>query len=100
MSGASHTRPLAELRHSDSGSFGGKSSTLGELIAGGIPVPPGFGVSTSAFHAFIEDAGLAGTISAETARISPGDVESIGAASQASARRCAPRLFRTRCARR
>ena len=83
MSDGSHTRQLAELRHADSGSFGGKSSTLGELIAGGIPVPPGFAVSTSAFCAFVDEAGLAGKIAAETARISPGDVESIGAASHA-----------------
>ena len=83
MSDGGHTRRLAELRHADSGSFGGKSSTLGELIAGGIPVPPGFAVSTSAFRAFVDEAGLAGKIAAETARISPGDVESVGAASHA-----------------
>ena len=83
MSDGGHTRTLAELRHGDSGSFGGKSSTLGELIAGGIPVPPGFAVSTSAFRAFVEEAGLAGMIAAEMSRMSPGDVESIGAASHA-----------------
>lgn len=83
MSDGSHTRRLAELRQADSGSFGAKSSTLGELIAGGIPVPPGFAVSTSAFRAFVDEAGLAGKIAAETARISPGDVESVGAASHA-----------------
>jgi len=83
VSSGGHTRQLAELRHADSGSFGGKSSTLGELIAGGIPVPPGFAVSTSAFRAFVDEAGLAGKIVAEMARISPGDVESIGAASHA-----------------
>jgi len=83
VSDGGHTRRLAELRHADSGSFGGKSSTLGELIAGGIPVPPGFAVSTSAFRAFVDEAGLAGKIAAETARISPGDVESVGAASHA-----------------
>jgi pyruvate, water dikinase len=83
VSGGSHTRQLAELRHADSGSFGGKSSTLGELIAGGIPVPPGFAVSTSAFRAFVDEAGLAGTIAAEMAHVSPADVESVGAASHA-----------------
>ena len=83
MSDGGHTRQLGELRQADSSSFGGKSSTLGELIAGGIPVPPGFAVSTSAFTAFVDEAGLAGKIAAETARISPGDVESIGAASHA-----------------
>lgn len=83
MSDGSHTRQLAELRHADSRAFGGKSSTLGELISGGIPVPPGFAVSTSAFRAFVDEAGLAGKIAAEMAHVSPGDVESVGAASHA-----------------
>jgi pyruvate, water dikinase len=83
VSGGSHTRQLAELRQADNGSFGGKSSTLGELIAGGIPVPPGFAVSTSAFAAFVDEAGLAGKIANELARVSPADVESVGAASHA-----------------
>ena len=41
-------RPLAELRSADEGSFGGKSASLGELLAAGIPVPPGFAVPASA----------------------------------------------------
>ena len=83
MSGGGHTRRLDELRQVDNGSFGGKSSTLGELIAGGIPVPPGFAVSTSAFSAFVDEAGLAGKVANELARVSPADVESVGAASHA-----------------
>jgi pyruvate, water dikinase len=46
-----YTRPLHELRRADSSAFGGKSATLGELIEAGIPVPPGFGVSATAFRA-------------------------------------------------
>ena len=83
MSGAGHTKGLAELRGRDASTFGGKSATLGELIAAGIPVPPGFAVSTSAFRAFVEEAGLAGMIAGELARVSPDDVDSVGAASQA-----------------
>jgi phosphoenolpyruvate synthase/pyruvate phosphate dikinase len=41
-------RPLAELRASDEPLFGGKSTALGELIDAGLPVPPGFALSTSA----------------------------------------------------
>ena len=78
-----HTLQLAELRREHSASFGGKSSALGELIAAGIPVPPGFAVSTSAFRAFVEEAGLGGMIAAEMSRLSPGDVDSVGAASHA-----------------
>ncbi len=92
MSSAVHTRRLAELRREHSASFGGKSSTLGELIAAEIPVPPGFAVSTTAFHAFIDGAGLQGMIASETARMSLDDVDSVGATSHAigEAMRSAP----------
>ena len=83
MSEAGHIRRLADLRSRDGSSFGGKSATLGELIAAGIPVPPGFAISTSAFRTFVEDAGLAGMIAAELARMSPDEVDSVGTASQA-----------------
>jgi pyruvate,water dikinase len=83
---------LADLRRDDGSSVGGKSATLGELIAAGIPVPPGFAVATSGFRAFVEEAGLAETIAAELARSDPDDVGSVGAASEAIGRamRAAP----------
>ncbi len=83
MSGPGHTRRLGELRAADSVSFGGKSSTLGELIVAEIPVPPGFAVSTSAYRVFVEEAGLQGRIDTETGRMSMDDVDSVGAASHA-----------------
>ncbi len=43
-----YTRPLAELRRADEARFGGKSASLGELLAAGIPVPPGFALDSSA----------------------------------------------------
>jgi pyruvate, water dikinase len=43
-----HTRPLADLRSADEADFGGKSASLGELIAAGLPVPPGFAVRAAA----------------------------------------------------
>jgi pyruvate,water dikinase len=49
-------RPLAELRSADAALFGGKSASLGELIAAEIPVPPGFGASTAAELEEIADA--------------------------------------------
>ncbi|HTU96498.1 MAG TPA: PEP/pyruvate-binding domain-containing protein [Solirubrobacteraceae bacterium] len=42
------TRDLHELQASDAGRFGGKSASLGELLHAGIPVPPGFAISTEA----------------------------------------------------
>jgi pyruvate,water dikinase len=79
------TLPLAELRAADSSAFGGKSSALGELIAAEIPVPPGFAVSTAAYHAFVEAAGLERMIETALSRVSPEDVDSVGAAAHAIA---------------
>jgi pyruvate, water dikinase len=92
VTGAGHTLRLADLRAENAGTYGGKSSTLGELIAAEIPVPPGFAVSTTAFRAFIAEAGLQEMIAGATAQMSLEDVESVGAASRAisEAMRSAP----------
>jgi phosphoenolpyruvate synthase/pyruvate phosphate dikinase len=49
------TRPLADLRAADEAQFGGKSASLGELIAAGLPVPPGFAVISSATEADLDE---------------------------------------------
>src|SRR5581483_9247690 len=76
-----YIRPLERLTRSDEPDFGGKSSNLGELLAAGIPVPPGFALSTTAFEAFVHDAGLAERISSALDGLSSGDVDAIGRAS-------------------
>lgn len=73
-------RPLAELRQSDAALFGGKSSTLGELIAAEIPVPPGFALSCEAFRAFVSEAGLEGAIASAISRAASGDIDAVNAA--------------------
>jgi pyruvate, water dikinase len=75
-----HTRALSELRSADEDRFGGKSTSLGELIAAEIPVPPGFAISTGAFHAFLDAGGLEEKIAAALARVREGDVETVQAA--------------------
>jgi phosphoenolpyruvate synthase/pyruvate phosphate dikinase len=45
---AQYIRDLEELRAEDASRFGGKSASLGELLHAGIPVPPGFAISTEA----------------------------------------------------
>jgi phosphoenolpyruvate synthase/pyruvate phosphate dikinase len=76
-----HTCRLDDLRRSDEPRFGGKSTSLGELLAAEIPVPPGFALSTGAFAEFIRDAGLEGRIADAMSHVSSGDLDSIGAAS-------------------
>jgi phosphoenolpyruvate synthase/pyruvate phosphate dikinase len=75
------TRSLAELRQDDAASYGGKSATLGELIAAEIPVPPGFAVSCEAFRLFVSEAGLGGLITHAVERASSGDVDAVNRAS-------------------
>ena len=41
---------------------GNKADRLAELSAAGLPVPPGFVVTTAAFHRFMDYAGLAGQL--------------------------------------
>jgi pyruvate,water dikinase len=78
-----HARALELLRRSDEPLFGGKSTGLGELLGASIPVPPGFALGTSAFGEFVDEAGLHSKIADAMARVSPGDVDAIGAASHA-----------------
>lgn len=83
MNAVEITRPLSAVRKGDAASFGGKSASLGELLAAELRVPPGFAVSTQAFHAFLAEGRLDETIAQELAHVSAGDVESLGAASDA-----------------
>jgi pyruvate,water dikinase len=80
---AEYTRPLDRLSRADEPQFGGKSANLGELLAADIPVPPGFALSTAAFHAFVHAAGLEDRISTALAGLVTGDVDAINHASHA-----------------
>jgi pyruvate,water dikinase len=50
---------LDEINAGDSRIAGGKGANLGELVAAGFPVPPGFVVSTDAYREFVGVSGLA-----------------------------------------
>jgi pyruvate,water dikinase len=71
---------LDELRAGDEPRYGGKSAALGELLAGGIPVPPGFAISTDAFHAFLAGASLVEPIAERLGALDPDDVDAVRAA--------------------
>ncbi len=49
---------FAEVGRGDVELVGGKGANLGELTQAGIPVPPGFVVTTHAYREFIEHSGL------------------------------------------
>ena len=77
MSRTRYTRSLDRLRREDESSFGGKSASLGELLAAEIPVPPGFALSTAAYSSFAADDAVA-------AAIAGGDSDAIGEAMRAA----------------
>lgn len=50
--------PLADFGADDLATVGGKGANLGELIRAGLPVPPGFVVTTDAYTAAAREAGI------------------------------------------
>jgi pyruvate,water dikinase len=84
VSGAqAQSLPLHALSREDAASFGGKSASLGELMAAAVPVPPGFALAAGAFTQFLQEAGLAGRVAAALAGLDAGDTERVGAVSKA-----------------
>ncbi|MEB3844918.1 MAG: pyruvate, water dikinase [Desulfurococcales archaeon] len=63
---ASHAKPfilwLDEVGKEHHEIVGGKAAGLGEMIRAGIPVPPGFVVTSEAYKKFIYETGIAGYI--------------------------------------
>ncbi len=49
---------LGEVSEADLPLVGGKAGKLGELVREGLPVPPGFVVTTESYRAFLEGTGL------------------------------------------
>ncbi|MBV9921081.1 MAG: hypothetical protein JOY78_09570, partial [Pseudonocardia sp.] len=50
-----HVMRFAELGRGDIAVAGGKGANLGELTRAGLPVPPGFVLTTAAYRAFVRD---------------------------------------------
>ncbi|MFF4775679.1 PEP/pyruvate-binding domain-containing protein [Microtetraspora fusca] len=63
--------------------LGGKCASLVTMTAAGMPVPPGFAVTTALYDAFVEESGLRGVIANGLNRLDPGDVVSVDAVSAA-----------------
>jgi rifampicin phosphotransferase len=57
-------RGIDELRRGDVAVAGGKGANLGELVAAGLPVPPGFVVTTDAYRRFVDESGIGGAVGA------------------------------------
>src|SRR4030042_2449646 len=73
-----YIRWFHEVSAADVGLVGGKGANLGEMVAAGLPVPPGFCLCAQAYRDFVQAAGLdepIRSILAETRQDDPADVE-------------------------
>jgi len=71
---------LSEVSQTDLSLVGGKAAKLGELVGPGLPIPPGFVVTTEAYQAFVDSTPLGARIQEEMGRIDiqhPEEVERI-----------------------
>ena len=75
-------RDLSELSREDLPLAGGKGANLGVLIRGGMPVPPGFCVTTGAYREAVRRNGLAAKIGAIVAEIGQPGPEVLDSASE------------------
>ncbi len=62
--------------------LGGKCASLVTMTAAGMPVPPGFAVTTATYDEFVEGSGLAATISTLLEDLDADDVTSVDRVSQ------------------
>ena len=75
--------PLEQISLADIREVGGKMANLGEVASGaGLPVPPGFAVTVSAYRLFLKENGLAAEIEK---RIRATDMDSLDQVFQLSA---------------
>ena len=75
------------LEHEQAGPslLGGKFGSLAELVQAGFAVPPGFGITTAGYRAFVEHENLLARIREAHAGATPDDLAAIEQASAAIA---------------
>src|SRR3990170_4579830 len=71
-----------EVDKDDIGLAGGKGANLGELTKTGIPVPPGFIVTSHSYFHFLKESGLEPQIAALLAGLDPNDSAKLQATSE------------------
>ena len=73
---------LQDLGVADAGLAGGKGANLGELTAAGLPVPPGFVVTSEAYLAAIEASGAREKLQAMLVGLDADDDDALTSASE------------------
>ena len=72
---------FADVGKTDVDLAGGKGANLGELARAGLPVPPGFIVTSSAYFRFLDEAGLRPALSSHLAGLDPTNPQQLNVAS-------------------
>ncbi len=72
---------LAEVSDKDRLRVGGKACKLGELVRSGLPIPPGFVVTTASYDAYLKGTTVGEVVRKELDRLDPDRAESVEAAS-------------------
>ncbi|MGZ3581117.1 MAG: PEP/pyruvate-binding domain-containing protein [Ktedonobacterales bacterium] len=76
---------LADLNRDALSLAGGKAANLGELLRAGLPVPPGFCITTVAYTLAAEQAGLGSILAAQTPPSAGGEEPPLTALAQSAA---------------
>lgn len=71
-----------ELGKKDASIAGGKGASLGEMTGAGVPVPPGFVVTSEAFEFFLKETDLKQEVEAELSKVNHKEMESVERASE------------------
>ncbi|MGH7615941.1 MAG: PEP/pyruvate-binding domain-containing protein, partial [Gemmatimonadaceae bacterium] len=74
-------RPFASIRRADVPTVGGKGANLGEMVAAGLPVPPGFVLAIEAYRRFYVANELGPIVGAELATLNADDPTALDRAS-------------------
>ncbi len=77
-----YTLSFEHCRQDDLARVGGKCASLGALLEAGLPVPPGFAVTTEAFAELLATDGLGARIHAELVVLDTADVDALTALSE------------------
>ncbi|MGP9843623.1 PEP/pyruvate-binding domain-containing protein [Brachybacterium sp. 107] len=80
-----HVRQFQDIGRDDIAEVGGKTANLGELTRAGLPVPPGFVLTTGAYRRFVEVAGIREHLLDRVRDLDPEDTEAADHAAQAIA---------------
>ena len=77
-----YTAAFGDIRREDLSTAGGKGANLGEMAAAGLPVPPGFVITTKACMDFFEANDINARIASELAGLDPEDTAALSRAAE------------------